>query len=420
MALGVVVASIVLPALWGIVTAAAPVIAVGAALVGAIALARNAWENDWGGIQGAVSNAISYLQPYFEQLKTILSEFVTNILPLIADWFVNVAVPAIQQFATNVVDQLIPGLQLLGNLALQLGQAMFPVLSSALSFLWENMGTILPVVGAVGAAILAINAPIVAIIGGVMLLATAWANNWGGIQEKTQAVLDYLSPYWEALKSILNDFVSNLLPALQEVWQTMVSVWQTELQPALAELWASFQELFAELGIGTGDVDFLQIAVGALKLGLDSIILVVRALTPVIRAWADGVSFGIGQVQVFVDSLASLKRGAEAIIAPIQRATEGIHNMISAALNMPSMNFGSFSLPGFADGGIVPGAIGRPQLVLAHGGEMILNPNQQAQLFNSSSVNVDIGQITINAKDADSGKEAAKSFIAELRARGLR
>jgi len=34
-------------------------------------------------------------------------------------------------------------------------------------------------------------------------------------------------------------------------------------------------------------------------------------------------------------------------------------------------------IPGFADGGMVPGPIGRPQLAMVHGGEMVLNPQQQ-------------------------------------------
>ena len=50
-AIGIVVASIVIPALASIVTAAAPVIAAAAALVAGVALVRNAWEEDWGGIR---------------------------------------------------------------------------------------------------------------------------------------------------------------------------------------------------------------------------------------------------------------------------------------------------------------------------------------------------------------------------------
>lgn len=46
-----VVASIVIPAIWGFITAATPIIALFAALVAGAALLRNAWENDWGGIR---------------------------------------------------------------------------------------------------------------------------------------------------------------------------------------------------------------------------------------------------------------------------------------------------------------------------------------------------------------------------------
>ncbi|MBM3187100.1 MAG: hypothetical protein FJZ90_00070 [Chloroflexi bacterium] len=44
----------------------------------------------------------------------------------------------------------------------------------------------------IGAAIAALANPVTAIILAVGLLATAWAENWGGIQEKTQAVIDFI------------------------------------------------------------------------------------------------------------------------------------------------------------------------------------------------------------------------------------
>ena len=47
---------------------------------------------------------------------------------------------------------------------------------------------------------------------------------------------------------------------------------------------------------------------------------------------------------------------------------------------------GPFSIPtGFQYGGIVPGSFGAAQPVTAHGGEMILNPQQQSQLFSMLS-----------------------------------
>lgn len=74
-AVGVVVASVVLPALAGILAAAAPVIAVGALLVGAIALVRTAWENDWGGIQGKVQTAVTFIQNIITTVMTGIQTF---------------------------------------------------------------------------------------------------------------------------------------------------------------------------------------------------------------------------------------------------------------------------------------------------------------------------------------------------------
>lgn len=64
-----VAASIVIPALIGIVTAAAPVIAVFAALVAGVALMRIAWENNWGGIQEIVGTVVGALGSAFETLS---------------------------------------------------------------------------------------------------------------------------------------------------------------------------------------------------------------------------------------------------------------------------------------------------------------------------------------------------------------
>jgi TP901 family phage tail tape measure protein len=68
-ALGIVVASIVIPFLWGIVAAVAPVLVVFAALVGAVALIRTAWEKDWGGIQEKTQSVIDWLQPAMERMR---------------------------------------------------------------------------------------------------------------------------------------------------------------------------------------------------------------------------------------------------------------------------------------------------------------------------------------------------------------
>jgi len=48
---------------------------------------------------------------------------------------------------------------------------------------------------------------------------------------------------------------------------------------------------------------------------------------------------------------------------------------------------------GFADGGYVPGPVGVPRLAMVHGGELVMNPGQQAAAFSGGSGGGDNGQV---------------------------
>jgi len=294
-AFGAVVASVALPALYGIVTAAAPVIAVGALLVGAIALARNAWENDWLGIQTAVSNAITTLQPYWDQLQTILNQF------------------------------------------------------------WQE-----------------------------------------------------------------------IIPALQEVWQTLIGVWQTELQPALAELWAALGELFEALGFGTGEVDFLSVALGALKIGLDLVVLVVKGLSPIIEIWGNTVSIALGYVTDLVKSVVSLKEGLDKVLEPLGRVASAIGDMIEEALGMPDWLIPGSPTP-FEIGlrGIGSAIDQMPPLTLAPSGALpaLAGAGGGVALAGAGTTStgggIVIERIEIVANSEEEGRAAGRGVVDELRKRGL-
>lgn len=74
-AVGLVIASVAVPALISVVAAAAPVIAVAAALVGGVALLRNAWENDWGGIQGKTQSALEAVKGFISTGLAQIQQF---------------------------------------------------------------------------------------------------------------------------------------------------------------------------------------------------------------------------------------------------------------------------------------------------------------------------------------------------------
>jgi hypothetical protein len=62
---------------------------------------------------------------------------------------------------------------------------------------------------------------------------------------------------------------------------------------------------------------------------------------------------------------------------------------------------------GYADGGLVPGPLGAPQLAMVHGGEMILNQSQQQAL----------GSATINIYDARDPSAVARAVDNVLKQR---
>lgn len=117
---------------------------------------------------------------------------------------------------------------------------------------WETIKTVLIAVGAVlagagivsaitsiVAAVTALASPIGLVIGAVALLAAAWANDWGGIQEKVAAVWAFLQPIFSAIWSWLSTNIPLAIQALSAFWtntllpaiQSVVSFVQTYVFP---------------------------------------------------------------------------------------------------------------------------------------------------------------------------------------------
>jgi phage-related protein len=75
----------------------------------------------------------------------------------------------------------------------------------------------------IGTAIATLTNPVGLIIAAVALLGAAWAGNWGGIQEKTQAVIDFVKPYIEAaLAAIQGWWAENgetIISSVKAAWE---------------------------------------------------------------------------------------------------------------------------------------------------------------------------------------------------------
>lgn len=116
------------------------------------------------------------------------------------------------------------------------------------------LSIIVPAIASVVAGILSVAAPVVAAIAIIALLRTAWEENWGGIQEKVQAVLDFVVPLvTTAIQNIKDWWSANsdeLLTKATAVWQgildfvtnTLNFLWNGVILPLVSGIQAFWAE----------------------------------------------------------------------------------------------------------------------------------------------------------------------------------
>lgn len=148
---------------------------------------------------------------------------------------------------------LLPVLTIFFTMLSDLATAAIPQVEVALGFLKDNADIIIPVLAAMGTvilvavippliawavaaaaaaaativALLPVIAPIAAIGAAVALLAVAWKNDWGGIQEKTQAVFDFLQPYIETAMAFIQNCITVVMGIVRSVTETVLGAIQS-------------------------------------------------------------------------------------------------------------------------------------------------------------------------------------------------
>lgn len=186
-AFGVVVAAVVLPILAGIVSAALPIIAVGAALVGAVALVRNAWEKDWGGIRTALTGWWTDTgKPIFDQLQAWLAEKLPVALSTLQKFWEDRLLPALRSVWTFIQDNIIP----LFAVLIDVWFAAMGVQIRLLQAAWENI--LLPALRTVWEFI---DQNVIPIFRGL-------SDSVGGVSSVIQTVIDWLGKLADKLNSI--------------------------------------------------------------------------------------------------------------------------------------------------------------------------------------------------------------------------
>jgi len=215
----------------------------------------NAQYNDWPTMwEGIKRKAISALGPIGDKLLGMANEW----LPEITEVFEGDIIPAIENaveiigvfmdgglnegltaiFGSETADQIMVWVGAFQGFIAQVG-AFVSEHSEAFKGALIALGAVLAgaaIAGGILAIVGAITAlfnPITLIVGGIALLGAAWSQNWGGIQEKTRAVIDFLSPYVTGAVQFIKDFWAangdQILAKASEVWTAV----QTAVQSAI-------------------------------------------------------------------------------------------------------------------------------------------------------------------------------------------
>lgn len=191
-------------------------------------------EKDFGGAAQRQANTFSGLISSLSDIKSIgLREFFAGtfqaIQPLLVDFVSTVTDPAIKteirawgdalgQNVAGAVQRVTAAISAFrsgGIVGLAEALQVPPFIIAGLNFAAQNTnllkgavlglgvvlagGALVSGLTALGGALLALASPMGLITVGAMLLGAAWTTNFGGIQEKTQAVLDFLRPGFQEL-----------------------------------------------------------------------------------------------------------------------------------------------------------------------------------------------------------------------------
>lgn len=111
------------------------------------------------------------------------------------------------------------------------------------------VGAIIGVIGAITTPMLIVVAVIALLIAAGYLLYQAWTNNWGGIQEKTAAVLAFVQRIIAGGIQFIQDLTSGKLGAVSAIWVNTFSFIQTYIQNFVA-IWRAIFAAFAAAANG--------------------------------------------------------------------------------------------------------------------------------------------------------------------------
>lgn len=231
---------------------------------------------------------------------------------------------AAQQLADIVVDiaafmreQLIPAIgQFLSHKEVLV--ALFAIIAAGF-YMWAS--------AAIAAAIPTVvaMAPVIAVIAAIgaaaALLYTAWTENWGGIQEKIQAVWGVIQPIFEMIGNVIREVWEGTIRPALEAFAQKVAEWWEVIYPQLQEVWEGIWNVI--MTVFTAIKDFIEEHMDTIKGIFESVWGAIHSVIQVVWSLISGI------IQT---GLSVLRGDWEGAWNAIKGTAEGVWNAIKGFL----------------------------------------------------------------------------------------
>jgi phage-related protein len=293
------------------------------------------------------------------QFSNLKAELGTRLLPVMLtvmgaiqkmiDWFSNLS-PGVQNTILAI-----------GGFLIVLGPVL-TVLGSVISVVGIFATTLPAAIGAVTTALVPVIVPMLAIIAVLALLKAAWDNNWGGIQEKTKAVTDWIqntiqgfldaikefwskhggaimsvvTGIWEGIKKIIDihlNFIGGIAKAFLLILQGDFRGAGEKLRETFISTWESIKSLFA--GLLTGIVNAFK-NIDWAQLGKDIINGIIAGLKAAANWLYNTVRSIVGNVIDFAKGLLGISSPSRIFADIGKQINQGMALGIRATVDLPT------------------------------------------------------------------------------------
>jgi phage-related protein len=307
-ALGIAIASFVIPAIIAVIGALAPLVLTAAALIGLVALVRNAWENNWGGIRDKVQEVIPAIRDFIVNAVTRIREFVGQALQAIREFWDEHG----EQILTTVRTAFITAQRIIRTVVGRIRDFIKSALEKIRAF-WDDNGK--NIMSGVKRAFEAIKTIIMRIVSTIAPVIQRFVQNAGKHFEAFKPVIERIKTLFESLKPVLA-IVGGAFVALIGIVTSVVAAVINALGPFIEGIAGVLDGLIQVItGVIDTVVGFVQLLIGLFTGNTE-------AVTAAWQKMKDGIGEIVGGL---VDTVVNLFTGLwETVVALVEGFVDAI------------------------------------------------------------------------------------------------